>query len=187
LVVDAGVFFVTKQQLQTAVDAAALAAVWYHDICPTTVSSPFPLSPPKARGDGCEHPSPPLSCNRWGAGATDADCVADRFAEANMGFVGRLCSSVKFKPYGERRITGAPPLGNGLTYYVMEIECVAPYWFARVFSAVVDTGPVKGALTIRAHASATIGFRTQTGEASAIPPVPALTPGVPVLVARLAN
>jgi hypothetical protein len=185
LVVDAGIFFVTKQQLQNAVDAAALAAVWYDNICdPITFGTRDPTNP-----GGCEprsRPAPP-SCAvsqyviKLPKGVPDdADCAADRWAEANMGYVGKLCTQIEFIRYGKRRTTPVR-LPNTLAYYQMEINCEAPYWFARVFPSIPAT------TTITAHASATVGFATSTGEASARrPPGPSLT-GMPQLVARLAD
>jgi hypothetical protein len=144
MVVDAGVFFVTQRQIQTATDAAALAAAWKVDnVCP------FP---------GCDSNVPPGCTGRHAA-----DCEADIFAYANLGYTAKLCSSVNLLPDANRRPLPNPVLPSGLRYYEMEISCDAPYWFARVFPGIPAT------MKISAKAIATVGYRDANGNASGTP------------------
>jgi hypothetical protein len=141
LVVDAGVFFVTQRQLQTAVDAAALTAVWYTPVCSSFGTPPCtaiaPTLPPAPAG--------------WPACTTTADCVADALLQENLGYTGALCRNLAPVP------TGRTDRVNGLSYYIMTVDCDAPYWFARVFPEIPAT------VHLRAFARATIGYPTPTG------------------------
>src|SRR5262249_37634992 len=144
LVVDAGVFFVTQRQLQTAVDAATLAAVWYLPACNQFVANADCLATPPAS-------MPP---QRWGC-STPADCVANAIAQENLGYSGALCQDLQIAPPGR---TTTEQTGNGpLTYYVMSVRCEAPYWFARIFPGI----PLR--MPIAAFARATIGHPSPTG------------------------
>jgi Putative Flp pilus-assembly TadE/G-like len=170
LVVDAGVFFVTQRQLQTAADAAALAAVWYHPVCdqlPSAVEcapqTPAPATQRPPAGWTC---TPPAGSGPNGCMATD---VAFAVAQANLGHSGALC-----RPAPELLATGRSdilPTGNGpLPTYIVTIDCEAPYWFARIFPAIPAT------MHIRAFARAGIGYATPTGiTAVQQTPLPELT------------
>ena len=144
LVVDAGVFFVTQRQLQTAVDAAALAAVWYTPVCDS-------LDPLHVGDCQSVKPNLPTAPAGWSC-TTPADCVANAVLQQNVGYSGALCREIAPAPSGR---TDAP--GNGLTYYIMTVDCEAPYWFARVFPSIPAT------VHLRVFARATIGYPTETG------------------------
>ena len=169
LVVDAGVFFVTQRQLQTAVDAAALAAVWYHPVCDSLGSSQCQVVPP---GPAPALPTPPPGWPACDPATKFADCVANAVLQENLGYTGALCRDLAPAPTGR---TDAP--GNGLTYYIMTVDCDAPYWFARVFPSIPATAH------IRAFARATIGFTTPTGVA----PTYSGPPPTPPIVSRLVS
>ena len=145
LVVDAGVFFVTQRQLQTAVDAAALAAVWYTPVCNPAIfagpdcQSTAPSLPPRPPGWSCSSP---------------AECVAEAVAQQNLAFVGALCRD--FPTFTWSTVVPPPPAPT-LTYDLVTVDCDAPYWFARVFPSIPATAH------IRAFARATIGYATTTG------------------------
>jgi Putative Flp pilus-assembly TadE/G-like len=170
LVVDAGVFFVTQRQLQTAVDAAALAAVWYHPVCDYLGSSDCQVVPPA--------PAPSLPAPPPGWPACDrankfADCVAYAVLQENLGYTGALCRNLAPNPDGHTDIVSVTINGQpvSMNYYIMTVDCDAPYWFARVFPSIPATAH------IRAFARATIGFPTPTGVAPAYsgpPPTPAI-------------
>jgi hypothetical protein len=164
LVVDAGVFFVTQRQLQTAVDAAALAAVWYTPVCDS-------LDPLHVSGCQASLPTLPTPPAGW-ACTTKADCLANAVLQQNVGYSGALCRDIAPAPTGR---TDTP--GNGLTYYIMTVDCDAPYWFARVFPSIPATAH------IRAFARATIGFPTPTGVA----PTYSGPPPTPPIVSRLVS
>ena len=132
LVVDAGVFFVTQRQLQNAADAAALAAVWYPPVC--------------------NYPDDP-DCQKTSSSPCDADCMGDAVVQANMGFAGKLCGNLQISPPPKNRTVTA----ESLTYYVITIDCDAPYWFARVFPE------IPAVMHLRGSATATIGYPTLTG------------------------
>ena len=152
LVVDAGVFFVTQRQLQTAVDAAALSAVWYTPVCSSFAPNPdcqnTPGPPPNLP------PTPPgwTPCDAVGH---YADCVADAVLQANLGYTGALCRNLAPVPSGRNDLPG-----NGFSYYIMTVDCDAPYWFARVFPGIPAT------VHLRAFARATIGYPSPTGVSS---------------------
>ena len=142
LVVDAGVFFVTQRQLQTAVDAAALAAVWYPPMCVTL--------------PGCETAQPPLPSPPAGWTCTTiADCVANAVLQDNLAYTGALCRNLAPVPTGRTDVVNVN--GQGVNYYIMTVDCDAPYWFARVFPSIPAT------VHLRAFARATIGYPTTTG------------------------
>ena len=44
-----------------------------------------------------------------------------------------------------------------MTYYILTVDCEAPYWFARIFPSIPAT------MQIQTFARATIGFATPTG------------------------
>ncbi len=142
LVVDAGVFFVTQRQLQTAVDAAALAAVWYTPVCSSFSGNP------DCQTSAPTLPPPPAG---WPTCTTTADCVADAVLQENLAYTGALCRNLAPVP------TGRTDPVNGLSYYIMTVDCDAPYWFARVFPSIPAT------VHLRAFARATIGYPTPTG------------------------
>lgn len=144
LVIDAGVFFVTQRQLQTAVDAAALEAVWYAPAC--TALDPLVGSPPR-RPLGCQD-TPPVPCS---APDTPADCAANAVFQGNLGYAGKLCSQVA------RLSQAAQPdaADRGLVDYTISVTCDAPYWFANIF-------PNMPTMEVHATASATIGFKDAT-------------------------
>jgi Putative Flp pilus-assembly TadE/G-like len=151
LVVDAGVFFVTQRQLQTAVDAAALAAVWYHPVC-DFLSSPDCQTTP---GPPPNLPPPPAGWTPCDAAGHYADCVADAVLQENVGYSGALCRNLAPVPTGRTDIVIVN--GQAVNYYIMIVDCDAPYWFARVFPEIPAT------VHLRAFARATIGYPTTTG------------------------
>src|SRR5579864_5041855 len=137
LVVDAGVFFVTQRQLQTAVDAAALAAAWYSPACD-----------PGIMGTACSNTPPPLPPPTWDWTSNyPAHCVANAVLQDNLGFTGGLCGGTPQPPTSAVVAYGS----TGLSEYVVTVTCVAPYWFARIF-------PDMPTMEITASAAATAGF-----------------------------
>jgi uncharacterized membrane protein len=145
LVVDAGVFFVTQRQLQTAVDAAALAAVWYSPVCDS-------LDPAHTGDCKASAPALPAAPAGWTC-LTTADCVANAVLQQNLAYTGALCRDLTPVPDGRTQAVGS------LSYYIMTVDCDAPYWFARIFPSIPAT------THIRAFARATIGYGTATGVA----------------------
>ena len=139
LVVDAGVFFVTQRQLQTAVDAAALAAVWYSPVCtygPRIVRLRRRQQLPSC---GVAHPG------------TDADCVANAVLQQNLGFFGRAVSHPGARTdWPNRRCGGSDQLHHDRR--LRSALLVRPR-FPRV--------PATVHLTV--FARATIGYPTPTG------------------------
>ena len=176
LVVDAGVFFVTQRQLQTAVDAAALAAVWYSPVCNYLGSSDCQVVPP---GPAPALPAPPPNWPPCDPTFHFADCVANAVLQQNLGYTGALCRDLAPNPTGRTDIVtvtiGGQPVS--MNYYIMTVDCDAPYWFARVFPGIPATAH------IRAFARATIGFPTPTGVA----PTYSGPPPTPPLVSRLVS
>jgi putative Flp pilus-assembly TadE/G-like protein len=166
LVVDAGVFFVTQRQLQTAVDAAALAAVWYSPVCSYLGTS------------DCQTTRPAVPTPQWPC-ATTADCVANAVLQQNLGYTGALCRDLAPNPTGRTDIVTVTVNGQqvSMNYYILTVDCDAPYWFARVFPSIPATAH------IRAYARATIGFPTPTGVA----PTYSGPPPTPPLVSRLVS
>jgi hypothetical protein len=163
LVVDAGVFFVTQRQLQTAADAAALAAVWYTPVCSFTLDPDCEATAPAV-------PTPPAG---WSCNATAADQVACAVLQQNLGYTGALCSDISPEPDGH---LDRP--SNGTTYYVLTVNCDAPYWFARIFPSIPAT------VHLRVFARATVGYPTPTGVTRDNPNAP--NPPPP-LVSRLVS
>src|SRR5438445_3394893 len=151
LVVDAGVFFVTQRQLQTAVDAAALSAVFYTPVCSSFGTNPLH---PDCQSTAPSLPPPPAgwTCN---SPCTTADQVANAVLQQNLAYTGALCRNLAPVPAAR---TEAP--GNNFTYYIMTVDCDAPYWFARVFPGIPAT------VHLRAFARATIGYPSPTGVSS---------------------
>jgi hypothetical protein len=156
------VFFVTQRQLQTAVDAAALAAVWYAPVC----DSLDPAHTGDCLGTKPALPTPPAE---WPVCMNPADCVANAVLQQNLAYTGALCRDLTPVPDGRTQAIGS------LTYYIMTIDCDAPYWFARIFPGIPAT------THIRAFARATIGYGTPTG----VSPTPPTPPGT--LVSRLVS
>ena len=147
LVVDAGVFFVTQRQLQNAVDAAALAAVFYTPVCSSFGTNP--LHP------DCQASSARPRFTPANSPCTTADQVANAVLQQNLAYTGALCRNLAPVPSAR---TEAP--GNNFTYYIMTVDCDAPYWFARVFPGIPAT------VHLRAFARATIGYPSPTGVSS---------------------
>lgn len=166
LVVDAGIFFVTGRQLQSAADAAALTASWYEDsVDGTTPLCDFPNPPPPSAQ--CDH----MATHSYPVSTIhpcyfDSDCAANAVAERNIGFIGQLCRNITFNPASTgpgnpgRVLSIANPPGNPIVatnFYVMTISCDAPYWFARIFPNIPAT------MTISATATANVGYLSPVG------------------------
>jgi hypothetical protein len=176
MVVDAGVYFVVKAQLQNAADAAALAAVWYAPACPSAWQSEgCQASYPNWDQTNC--PDSP-SGNKWPCTA------AEDVVSANSSVALSLCSGPKL-PSSTIPVTisahpGVPPgFGNlvvpSVTPYVVTLDCQAPHWFARFVPGVNLT------MNINANATAALGWRGPSGELLG-DPRPASNPP---LIARL--
>jgi Flp pilus assembly protein TadG len=178
LVIDLGVFFVIEKQMQSAADAAALAAVWYEPVCivPTqTVAgcqSSAPLTPVRPPCDGARPDGDALPC-----------AVAVEFAERNLGAVRSMCGG----PEGSGGVTvnpywGAASRNPSVNVYIVAIDCDARYWFGRI----IPTLPMTRRIAV--NAAATIGWRGDTGDVvSTLPtplPAPLPTPE-PRIIARL--
>jgi hypothetical protein len=161
LVVDAGVFLVTQRQLQNAVDAAALAAVWYAPVCSSVLGSP----------PECSHSLPGLpAAAAWITPpcSTQADCVGDAVLQENLGYSGGLCRSLSR--------TVSHPTGGGLVHYQVAVTCDAPYSFARILP------DMPASVQLFASAEAAVGYPTATDVSAAPPSGPA-----PALVSRIVN
>jgi hypothetical protein len=154
MVVDAGVYFVIKRQLQTAADAAALAAVWYGPPCETTLDPNHSF--------GCQldtpHLPPPSNCPGVAADRYYVPCTAatDQ-VQANWGVALSLCQGPTDLPSGGIKVViNAHPgalIVPSVNTYVVSLSCTAPHWFARILPHVLPTQ------TIGADAVATIGWR----------------------------
>ncbi len=176
MVIDAGVYFVLQRQMQTAADAAALAAVWYDPACPSSqwggagcqANNPDPEAP--------ECAVPPNVSFNW------KPCTAAvEIVKANWGVAQSLCAGPNL-PTGVNpvRITaypGLPPSGSLVTPsvvpYVVSVSCDAPHWFARVLPGVSLT------MSIQASAAAALGWLGPNGQ------IVGGATGTPPLVARL--
>jgi hypothetical protein len=97
--------------------------------------------------------------------------VANAVLQVNLGYTGALCRNLQPAPGGRTQ-----PIGS-LSYYIITVDCDAPYWFARVFPSIPATAH------IRAFARATIGFPTPTGVA----PTYSGPPPTPPIVSRLVS
>jgi Flp pilus assembly protein TadG len=175
MVIDAGVYFVVKAQLQNAADAAALAAVWYTPACPSTWQSA-----------GCQasYPNPDATNCSTPSGNVGPCSAAEDVVRANWSVALSLCSGPKLAP-GTIPVTlsahpGLPPNFSDLvvpsvTPYVVTLDCQAPHWFARFIPG------VNLIMDINANATAALGWRGPSGELLGDPrPV-----SNPPLVARL--
>jgi hypothetical protein len=173
MVVDAGVAFVIQRQLQTAADAAALAAVWYPLACSPSWDGCQPTNadpePPE-----CMVPPNDAAGNQWPCTA------AVETIKANWGVALSLCA-------GPNLPTGSNGVGISIVTqldgsivvpavqpYAVILTCNAPHWFARVLPGVDLT------MTIGARASAASGWVDTNGHLSGS----RNTPSTP-LVARL--
>jgi Putative Flp pilus-assembly TadE/G-like len=157
MVVDAGVYFVIQHQLQNAVDAAALDAVWFSPACFGTL--------PDWVAAGCQahNPlTPPAGCS----GDNAAPCTAawDE-ARANWGIAVSLCNGPKSTPGNNVQLAAGPGLPPPetlnvptVTPYVVTLSCDAPHWFARVLPGVNAT------MHISASASAALGWLGPNGQ-----------------------
>jgi hypothetical protein len=178
MVIDAGVYFVIQHQLQNAVDAAALDAVWFSPACFGTL--------PDWQSAGCQQTNPlppPAECKPPNTTTENsAPCTAayDE-ARANWGIAVSLCDGPSSTPGNNVRISTGPGSSSAATAptvapYVVTLSCDAPHWFARVLPGVSAT------MHISASASAALGWLGPDGELIGGNTRPAI--GVP-LVARL--
>jgi hypothetical protein len=158
MVIDAGVFFVIQRQLQTAADAAALAAVWYDPACPYfTPWGSYGCQPPNS--------SPPEPECAVAPNQNDAPCnAAADSVKANWSVALALCAGPK-SATGTVQIAagpGIPPSGSlnvpAVQPYVVTVTCNAPHWFAQVLPGVLPT------MTISASASAALGWLGPNGQ-----------------------
>ena len=144
LVIDAGVFFVTQRQLQTAVDAAVLEAAWYSPACDPTLLH--------GGTDGCQISAASLPPTTWSCtDSPPAQCVANAVLQKNLGFIGQLCGGTPNPPNVSVNAYGT----TGLSEYTIGITCTAPYWFANIF-------PNMPTMQISAKAAAAVGYANPT-------------------------
>jgi hypothetical protein len=154
MVVDAGVAFVIQRQLQTAADAAALAAVWYPPACKP---SWYPY--------GCQAANPdPLPPECTGPLSDAMTCTAAvETIKANWGVALSLCAGPNL-PAGSQGVgisivtqrDGSIVVPDVQPYAVI-LTCKAPHWFGRVLPGVDLT------MTINARASAALGWADTNG------------------------
>ena len=168
VVADWGMFFVIQREMQSAADAAALAAVWYSPVCNGTSQTWVDA--------GCQTagPTPRSAC----AGLRDFACeTAFRFALANLGSIVGICDN--FNPStsitASQNGTHANPTVN---IYVVHIECNARHLMGNVVPNVLPT------FLLTANAAATIGWRDTNGDVVGDPPVGSPPPSPP-LISRL--
>lgn len=108
MVVDTGMFLVIQRQLQSAADAAALAAAWYPNVCP-------------AVADGC-HPT------------GDATLVAQQIAHANADALAAMCQDgVKVPSVQVGARLNRPIDANTV---IVSVSCDASYSFGRILPIV---------------------------------------------------
>lgn len=179
MVIDAGVYFVVKAQLQNAADAAALAAVWYSPACPG--------SEPNWQGAGCQTSYPNTDSTNCSSppGNLGPCSAAEDVVKANSSVALSLCSGPKLPsstiPVTVSAHPGIPPASNlvvpNVTPYVVTLECQAPHWFARFVPG------VNLIMDINANATAALGWLGTNGQllGDNDPNIPAN----PRLVARL--
>ena len=124
MVIDAGVYFVVKAQLQNAADAAALGAVWYSPAC--VASDP-----------GCQasYPNPHGDCPDSPAGNRQPCSAAEDLVKANSSVALSLCSGPMVANGTMPTISAHPglpqPSSNivvpNVTPYVVKLDCQAPH------------------------------------------------------------
>jgi hypothetical protein len=185
LVIDAGLYFVIKRQLQNAADAAALAAVWYDPACPGSTWSDY----------GCQTAGGPTApeCNvppnNLSGNALPCTAAVNQ-VKANSSVALSLCAG-PILPTGAIAVDISAHPGVGppnsdpnlvvpnVTPYVVTVSCNAPHWFARVLPGVNLT------MEINANAAAALGWRGDNGQLFGGPPPSPPSPPPPPLVARL--
>lgn len=143
MVVDAGMFFIIDNQLQSAADAGALAGVWVGPPC-----KPFIEPGPPVVTHGCTDGLQP-----------DTDAIARKYVEANLGLAEGLCAgpdgqtALVSEQYGPGQILVTPKL----SVYSVTVDCQARHWFARIFPGL----PLS--VHISKSAAATIGYPDRSG------------------------
>jgi Flp pilus assembly protein TadG len=179
LVVDFGMFFVIQRQMQSAANAAALAAVWYPRVCND--------ADPDQVAAGCQAGAsitPTGECIT-GSHPTDHDevpcTVAHQFAEANLGPTAALCrgplSSADPNLDIHAYVIGHSNRLN-VQIYAVTIGCDAQHWFGRILPQI---GFVN---RISTTGVATIGWLGANGDLASVPLVSAPL-GNGALIARL--
>lgn len=173
LVIDAGMYFVLKRQMQNAADAAALAAVWYDQACNGDNWSDYGCQ------EDLDHAAP--DCPAAPNPNTKPCTAAVDTVHANYAALLNLCNGPNLQ-YRSEPVTisaypGTPPAGSSVTPYVVSLSCNAPHWFGHILPGVDLTMP------INASASAALGWLGPNGQLLGDPtPPPGITPR---LVARL--
>jgi hypothetical protein len=156
MVIDAGVYFVIKRQLQNAADAAALAAVWYDPSCDSTDVD--------WRNAGCQ-PVPgalPPGCPPASDLLDKGPCAAARNqVQANLNVALSLCAGpnrtqgvVNVDVYPASTVVSSPPIRP----YVVRLTCDAPHWFAQILPGVLPT------MSIQTNSAAALGWLQANGE-----------------------
>jgi hypothetical protein len=142
MVVDAGLFFVAERNMQSAADAAALAAVW---------------SGTASGGSGpCASVDPvTIDPQRYGGCDLNADAVttAQAFLDANLNIANGLCSG----PHNQLNLQTNVYPGFRLnipnvSVLVVTVQCDARHWFTGVFPDLPLTKHIS------VSAAATIGW-----------------------------
>jgi hypothetical protein len=148
LVIDAGVFFMIRRELQNTADTAALAgAAWLE---PAVNGEPVSTLPP---------PAPPPQCAGT-YGLTDQNRInaaqmACTYGKQNAGTAGKLClpeSPVQMDTPTFDQWQPTPSSSPSPTI-IVNFHCVAGYWFGRFIPGLTSR-------TISAHAEAGLGLRT---------------------------
>jgi len=175
MVIDTGVYFVIQRQLQTAADAAALAAVWYVPACfnqPDWLGAGCQQSPPNPLAAGCPPAANP---------SDEGPCSQATYQLlANQSVALSLCAGPNL-PAGTIPVQidahpGPVLVGPAVSTYVVSLSCDAPRWFGRILPNVLPT------IHIGVSASAALGWLDANGQLRGDATRPA---GNPPLVARL--
>lgn len=118
LVVNAGLMYMIRSEMQNAADAAALAAVWYPPVCQDSE----PLSPPTP-------PAPPPQCGD--SRGTDAVSAGQAYFAQNTRIASGLCVSLPLAQVsaGANAPSQLPP-----NYVVVSAICTANVTFGSIFS-----------------------------------------------------
>jgi Flp pilus assembly protein TadG len=158
MVIDAGIYFVLQRQLQTAADAAALAAIWYFPACDAADWSAAGCQPTNPDLPPTECTTPPNST----FGAPGPCTAAVNTVKANQSVALSLCAGPNL-PAGTIPVQITAKPGPTLVVpqvgtYEVSLSCDAPHWFARVFPNVSLT------MHINANASAALGWLGPNGQ-----------------------
>jgi hypothetical protein len=197
MVVDAGVYFVLKQELQNTADAAVLNAVWYAPACIDGGTGTW-------WNAGCQPSNPDPTAQQCTSGPNVAwdpkPCTAAvNAAQVNWGIAASLCQGPNQSANTPQvfasatqavRVPSADPLLGPLAQigtYTVTLTCDAPHWFARVLPGVCQAAGPGCSTRISVSASAALGWLGPNGQlwGGDVPPPPTWPRTTTPLVARL--